>query len=333
MEKLKFPTPGLSSRQVNSKLQTKKFGKIGVLMGGPSSEREISFKSGKAVLEALINAGVNAVEIDINSDSICDNLALLRAARIDCAFIALHGHFGEDGKIQGILDELKMPYTGSGAMASRLAMDKIASHKIFQEGGLKLPRFKIIGKTFKDIGLDTLKKEIGFPMVVKPAAHGSSIGLSIADTEQELGEALNLAFNFDTNVLIEEYISGREITVGILDETALPVIEIIPKNRFFDYESKYTAGFTQYILPACLDEKLAKSIQEDALKAHKLLGCFGCSRVDFILDKENNAVILEINAIPGLTGTSLLPKAARIAGIDFPQLCLRLIELAYEKKQ
>jgi D-alanine--D-alanine ligase len=301
-------------------------------MGGPSSEREISFKSGRAVLEALKDIGLDAIEIDIHTDDICGNLASLRNSKIDCAFIALHGYFGEDGKIQGILDELKIPYTGSGASGCRLAMDKISSHKIFQENGLKPPRFKILTRAFDKKELASLEKELGFPLVVKPANHGSSIGLSIIDKEDELEDALNIAFNFDHNILIEEYIPGREITVGILDELALPVIEIIPKNRFFDYESKYSTGATQYIIPAKLEEKLTQHVQAVALKAHKLLGCFGCSRVDFILDKENNPIVLEINAIPGFTATSLLPKAAKTIGIDFPELCLKLIELAYEKK-
>ncbi len=175
--------------------------------------------------------------------------------------------------------------------------------------------------------------QLSFPLVVKPATQGSSIGLSIVDTKDGLAKAVETAFNFDTRIIIEQYIEGREVTVGILDEKALPVIEIVPKKRFFDYEAKYQSGMTDYVVPAKLQEALAKKIQDAGLSAHKLLGCFGCSRVDMILSRENIPVILEVNTIPGFTTTSLLPKAARAVGIEFAQLCLKLIQLAYAKAQ
>lgn len=304
----------------------KQFGRIGVLMGGPSSEREVSLKSGKAVYEILKQLGLQAVAIDIQTDNLKENISLLKSYKINCAFIALHGRFGEDGQIQALLDSLKISYTGSGAQASRLAMDKIASHKIFGAHGLSVPRYKVLEKTDR-IVCDNLI----FPLVVKPATHGSSIGLSIVDKNEELDKAMDLAFGFDEKVIIEEYIRGREVTVGILEEKALPVIEIVPKKRFFDFEAKYQPGLTEYIVPANLEEGIAKKIQESALLAHKLLGCFGFSRVDMILSQDKIPFVLEVNSIPGLTPMSLLPKAAKIAGIEFGQMCLKLIELAYEK--
>jgi D-alanine-D-alanine ligase len=310
------------------KEEINKLGRIGVLMGGPSSEREISLKSGKAVYESLKGASVDVVAIDILTDRRNDNILLLKNARIDCAFIALHGKYGEDGSIQEILEELRIPYTGPGVEASRLSMDKVASLEIFERHSLYVPRRVTLDKNYPI-------KNINFPLpwVIKPATHGSSIGLSIVDSKSELNEALRVAFSFDDRAIIEEYIAGRELTVGILDETPLPVVEIIPKKRFFDYEAKYKSGMSDYIVPADLPAGVAESVQEAALKAYKKLGCSGCSRVDFILNKDDRPYILEINTIPGFTETSLLPKAAKSAGIDFLHLCLKLVRKAYEKTE
>ncbi|MDD5166278.1 MAG: D-alanine--D-alanine ligase [Candidatus Omnitrophica bacterium] len=310
------------------KSKENKFGRVGVLMGGPSSEREISLKSGKAVYAALKESGIEVSAIDIQTDNVEENIRLLKSKKIDCAFLALHGRFGEDGSMQQILEDIKIPYTGSGVSASRLAMDKIASRKIFQDHGLKVPQYEVV-KGNADWEMDS---DFVFPLVVKPATHGSSIGLSIVDKKEYLEEAVNLAFSFDHKVIIEEYIEGREVTVGILEEKPLAVIEIISKRRFFDYEAKYQAGMTDYIVPAKIEKKLSGKIQDIALLAHKLLGCSGCSRVDIILDKYNIPFVLEVNTIPGMTETSLLPKAAKIEGISFNALCIKLIRLAYEKK-
>ncbi|MGE5197511.1 MAG: D-alanine--D-alanine ligase [Deltaproteobacteria bacterium] len=311
-------------------MEKKKFGRIGILMGGPSTEREISLKSGKAVCDSLIRAGLDAVGIDISTDSAQENARLIKSCDLDCVFIALHGRFGEDGQIQGILDGLNIPYTGSGAPASKLAMDKVASLGIFEINGLKVPRYRVLEMISYNPNWK-MHARLRFPLVIKPATHGSSIGLSIVDDPKELDKAVDLAFSFDPRVIVQEYVAGRELTVGILDDRALPVIEIIPKKRFFDYEAKYQPGMTDYIVPAQLEEETAYRVQRVALAAHGLLGCFGCSRVDMIIDKDEDAYLLEINTIPGLTQTSLLPKAAKVAGIDFVQLCLTLIELAYEK--
>jgi len=308
----------------------KRAGKIGVLMGGPSTEREISLKSGQAVYESLQEAGCDVVAIDIKSDSIEEGVKIIKAKEINCAFIALHGRFGEDGQIQRALDDLGIPYTASGASASELAMDKIASREIFKKNGLAVPTYRVFEGT-SDQAPDIAVQGFIFPLVVKPATHGSSIGLSIVDNREDLSGAIDLALSFDARIVIEEYIKGRELTVGILEEEALPVIEVVPKRRFFDYQAKYQTGMTDYIVPAQLPDSISEKTQQAALAAHRSLGCYGCSRVDIILSQDNVPFILEINTIPGLTSTSLLPKAAKILGMDFTQLCLKLINLAYEK--
>jgi len=311
-------------------MEIKDFGRVGVLMGGPSSEREISLKSGKAVLCALKDSGIDALGIDIITDNKEENIRLLRSYNLDCAFIALHGRFGEDGAVQEILEQADLPYTGSGVKASRLAMDKIGALRIFRAGKLYVPRSHFLERPAYNKNND-FKNDLGFPLVIKPANHGSSIGLSIIELEREIPAAIQLAFQFDERIVVEEYISGRELTVGVLDEKPLPVIEIVPKHKFFDFEAKYQAGLTDYIIPAPLKKEIAENVQQAALQAHKLLGCFGCSRTDIILSKDNLPFVLETNTIPGMTATSLLPKAAKILGIDFNQLCLKLLELAYEK--
>ena len=302
------------------------FGKIGVLMAGPSLEKKISLKSGRAVCAALKKGGFKVIPVIIKTDRVEDNLRLLKLKRIDCAFIALHGRFGEDGGIQKILESLKIPYTGSKVKASCLAMDKIASRKIFLRHGLKVPASKVLKKDSYN-GMDL--SELNLPLVVKPATHGSSIGLSIIDQLEDIPQAINLAFTFDKRIIIEEYIKGRELTVGILEEEAMPVIEIVPKRVFFDYQAKYKKGLTDYIVPAKLNPLVASRVKRAALSAHRLLGCFGCSRVDIILNERQEPFILEVNTIPGLTETSLLPKAAKKIGIDFTSLCLKLIKLAH----
>ena len=209
-------------------------------------------------------------------------------------------------------------------------MDKIASRQIFDLHGLNVPRSEILYKAAYRAESSSVNR-LGWPQVVKPAQHGSSIGLSIVTEKKKLKKAINLAFDFDERIIIEEYIAGRELTVGILAEKALPVIEIIPKNYFFDYDAKYHAGVTEYVVPAKISENTACKVKKAALTAHKLLDCFGCSRVDIILDKKNTPFVLEVNTIPGLTATSLLPKAAKCVGKDFKALCLELIRLAYDR--
>ncbi|MCG2712371.1 MAG: D-alanine--D-alanine ligase [Candidatus Omnitrophica bacterium] len=300
--------------------------KIGILMGGFSSEREVSLKSGFAVEKALSSLGYQVSIIDFNN--VPELYRKLRSIKADCIFNALHGRFGEDGGVQEILDEFKIPYTGSGVRASVLAMDKIASRKIFAANQIPVPEYQVFDKkTLKSHGLN-----LEFPVVVKPVKEGSSIGLSIAEDPAALFIALKNAFAFDNEIVVEKYINGREITVGILEDNPLPVIEIVPKNKFYDFQAKYTPGMCDYIVPADLPLDTACFAQATALKAHKLLGCRCFSRVDIILDSGGCPVVLEVNTIPGFTATSLLPKAAAACGIDFPRLCRMMIVSALKLK-
>ena len=322
-------------------------------MGGLSSEREVSLKSGKAVLEALKFKNLEAVAIDIKGQDRNYVKDLLLSYDINLAFLALHGAFGEDGKLQAILEEIGIPYTGSGLRASELAMDKIASRKVFEAGGLNTPKYCLLDKNHKNIRdfMALSSRKIGiptesgqgrgkaippdkiFPLVIKPASGGSSIGLSIVDEPQTLREAIETAFKYDRRVIAEEYIEGREMTVGIFEDAPLEAIEIKSKRRFFDYQAKYGPGQTEYIVPAPVSWEVMGLLKETALKAHNLLGCSFFSRVDIILDKTNKPFILEVNTIPGFTATSLLPKAALAKGIAFPDLVARISEAALSAGQ
>lgn len=309
------------------------FGRIGILFGGPSREREVSLKSGKAVSKSLKQEGLDVIALDITTDNAEENARLITASAIDCAFIALHGYYGEDGRIQELLDTLEVPYTGSGSAASRRAMDKVASRKIFERHGLNVPRYTVIARrdVYQKSG-EELYGGLTAPVVVKPAMQGSSIGVSIVKKKEEIPNAVDEALRLDERAIIEEYVSGRELTVGILAQEPLPIVEIIPEKGFFDFGAKYQKGRTEYVVPARLEEEIAKRIWEKAVLAHTLLDCYGFSRADMILNNNGEAVILEVNTIPGLTETSLLPKAAAAAGMGFTQLCIRMIELAYERQ-
>lgn len=297
------------------------YGRIGIFMGGPSAEREVSLRSGKAVLEALLSKRHNAKPVELDTVTKEE----LKSLDIDIAFIALHGSFGEDGQLQSMLEELNMPYTGSRVAASRLAMDKVASRGRFQRNGLSVPKCEVL----RNGANPNLK--FGMPIVIKPSAQGSSVGLSIVDCIDDLKGAINKAFEFGEEVIIEEYIEGKEITVGIMEDRPLPVIQIVPRRRFYDYVAKYTSGMTEYLVPAPLSKVECEAAQEAGLTAHKCLGCRSFSRVDMILNKENVPVVLEVNTIPGLTQLSLLPKAAWQAGIEFPELCEKMLESAFWK--
>ncbi|HOU35810.1 MAG TPA: D-alanine--D-alanine ligase [Candidatus Omnitrophota bacterium] len=307
------------------------FGKVGVLMGGPSEERQISLRSAAAVCESLKQQGLDVVPLDITTDDAVSNAALIRSSMIDCAFVVLHGRFGEDGTIQQILEDLQIPYTGSGVEASRRAMDKVVSQEMFLRAGLRVPEYVNVSRSAFERGA-VVKVPFALPWVVKPSRQGSSIGLSIIDSPDGLGAAIRLALETDDTAVVQQYIRGRELTVAILEGKPLPVIEIVTTRRFFDYEAKYQNGFTKYIAPALLDATAASLVQEAAIAAHRALGCTGYSRVDIILGEDRVPYILELNNIPGLTQTSLLPKAARCAGIDFNQLCIRMLGSIYEKK-
>ncbi|MBU4304271.1 MAG: D-alanine--D-alanine ligase [Candidatus Omnitrophica bacterium] len=301
--------------------------RIGVLMGGFSSEREISLKSGAAVVEALRGLGYEVLAFDFHTEE--ELAGLLQLNKVDGVFNALHGAYGEDGRVQALLESMNILYTGSGVRASRLAMDKIVSRRIFEDNGLFVPEYKVLGKDTAAVKIDS---SLGFPLVVKPVHQGSSIGLSIVDDFSSLPAAVNHAFRFDVEVIVEKYIKGRELTVGILEDNALPVIEVVPRNKFYDFQAKYTAGMTEYRVPAALSDNVTDVAQKTALTAHRVLGCRCFSRVDMILDAAGRVFVLEVNTIPGLTATSLLPKSAAACGIAFPQLCEKMVLSALESR-
>lgn len=303
--------------------------RVGVLMGGPSCEHDISVKSGTAVCRALGNKGINAVPLELVKASVLNGYKeqvteIIRSSNIDAAFVALHGEFGEDGHVQEILEELKIPYTGSRVKASRLGMDKIESKEIFRLSNIPTPRYRVVDHLVSE----SLIKELGLPLVVKPSDGGSSIGLSVVKLEKDFFDAVSKAFKYSDEVIIEEYVRGREITVGILGDKALPIVEIIPRTGFFDFEAKYKKGMTEYRIPADIDRESYITSQEIGLEAHRALGARFFSRVDMILNEANIPMVLEVNTIPGLTETSLLPKAAHAAGIDFDQLVFKILESA-----
>jgi len=297
----------------------KRYGRVGVLAGGPSNEREISLKSGKAVHDALIREGVDAIFLDVKNN-IYD---IIGKAKIDVAFIALHGKFGEDGTVQKILEEARIPYTGSGVEASRLALDKIASKKAFKKSAIPIPQYVVFEKN-KYLIDDA--KPLGMPVVVKPQFEGSSIGLSVVRESTFLKDALDKAFEYGDKIILEEYIKGRELTVGILDDKPLPVIEIVTKNRVYDYGAKYSDPETRYLIPAPVEKNIYENAQRLGSRAHEALGCRMFSRVDMMLNDAGDIYVLEVNTIPGMTERSLLPKAAGELGYGFGKLCIKLIE-------
>jgi D-alanine-D-alanine ligase len=294
--------------------------KIGVMMGGLSREREISLKTGKAILRALLEKGYHAQAVDVGQDI----AEVLIREKIECAFLALHGRFGEDGTIQGMLELMRIPYTGSGVLASALALHKIMAKKLFLCEKIPTPSYEVVhweGTEKNRKGMISLS----LPVVVKPAREGSTLGVSIVRGEEELVSALEEAVQYDKEILIEEFMKGKEITVGILEDIPLPIIEIVPKSGFYDYRSKYTKGETEYIIPARISRENYLAAQEISLKAFNVLGCSGCARVDLMTDEEGNPFVIDVNTMPGMTETSLLPKAANYAGIPFQDLVERIL--------
>ena len=298
------------------------FGKVAVLFGGRSAEREVSLKSGAAVLAALLKSGVNAHAFD----PAAGNLQALKDEGFDMAFIALHGRFGEDGTVQGALELLGIPYTGSGVMASALGMDKWRSKLVWQAGGLPIPEYLMLDEQSKD---HEVVEKLGLPLFVKPANEGSSVGISRVKAKSELQAAYRQAAKHDSLVIAERSISGGEYTVAILGDVALPVIKIEPAGEFYDYEAKYLRNDTRYLCPCGLDDAQEKNMQRLAKLAFALIGGQGWGRVDFLTDVEGNMYVLEANTSPGMTDHSLVPMAAREAGISFEQLVLRVLELAH----
>lgn len=318
----------ISNRFKNISIREKKNSlKIGVISGGISSEREISLITGKNIYQSLLKSGYDAVFIDLKDDFYS------KLREIDLAFLAVHGRYGEDGTVQGLLELMKIPYTGSGVLASAIAINKIISKKILIYENIPTPEYielDYIGSEGLNKMVYVIEKKFDYPIVVKPNSEGSTIGVNIVQKKDQLKNAVEEAIKYDYKILVEEYIRGRELTVSIIgrEPVALPIIEIKPKSGFYDYKSKYTKNMTQYIVPAELNKKIADRISEMALRCHKALGCSGISRVDFMLDGNGNAYVFELNTMPGMTATSLVPKAAKVAGIDFALLVEIILDSA-----
>ncbi len=299
----------------------KKLGKVAVLMGGSSAEREISLLSGNGVLTALKEKGVDAYAFDPSIYSLFD----LPKEKFDRVFIALHGRFGEDGTVQGVLEALNIPYTGSGVMASALAMDKWRTKLIWLASGIPTPKYQLLTKEtdFKKV-LD----DLGLPLIVKPAREGSSIGVTKVRTASELLHAFDLAYRFDPLVIAEEFVEGQELTATIVGDDALPLIRIDAPEGAYDYQNKYFTDDVKYRCPSGVRAELEDEIRAMAMKAFRVLGCTGWARADIMLRADGRYGFLEMNTSPGMTGHSLVPMAARAVGMSYPDLCVRILSLA-----
>ena len=304
----------------------KAFGKVGVLFGGSSAERDVSIMSGTGVLAALQSQGIDAHPFDPGARS----LAELAAEKFDRVFIALHGRFGEDGTIQGALELLGIPYTGSGVMASAVGMDKIATKILWLKAGLPTPDYAVLdaGSDLKRIAAD-----LGLPLIVKPPHEGSTIGITKVSALEEFQAAYDLAASLDDAVLAEEFVTGREFTVAVLGQgasaRALPIVEIVAPQGNYDYQNKYFSDDTKYFCPAVLDEATSAEMQRIAVEAYRTSGCEGWGRVDVLLrERDNRPFLLEVNTSPGMTGHSLVPMAARAVGISYEALCVEILRSA-----
>ncbi|MBI5666141.1 MAG: D-alanine--D-alanine ligase [Nitrospirae bacterium] len=314
-------------------LATKK--RVGVLMGGLSAERDISIRSGLAVYQGLQELGYNVVLVDVGKDIV----DVIKKEKVKIAFLALHGGTGENGAMQGLLDVIGIPYTGSGVLASALAMDKEASKKIFMYHGLNVAPFVVVNQPVgarRRLAHASEKPTIDFPLpwVVKPCTEGSSIGVSIVKEESDLKAAVDKAFSFGPRVIVEKFIKGRELHIAVLGDRVLGGVEVRPSLEFYNYEAKYTSGLTEYIIPPEIDETVYENTKSMALKTFQALGCSGAARVDFIVEENSNTpYVLEVNTLPGMTTTSLLPKIAGSAGMDFNALIEEILRLAVKEKE
>lgn len=309
----------MKPRLINS---ADEFGCVAVLMGGAAAEREISLISGQAVYQALKESGINALAIDVKGSPI----EALANKKVDRVFNVIHGRGGEDGVLQGVLEVMKVPYTGSGVMASALTMDKLRTKLCWQGQGLKTPDWFLL-KEEKD--LDGCIERLGFPVIVKPAQEGSSIGMSRASNKKELIDALKLAKKFDCDVYAESWVKGEEYTVAVLADEALPVIRLETPNAFYDFEAKYKATTTQYHCPSGLPENREMQIKDLAVQACSTVGVKGWARVDLFIDEQGDAQLIEVNTVPGMTDHSLVPMAAKKAGMDFNELVWRILETSF----
>lgn len=295
-------------------MSARRFRKVGVLMGGPSSEREVSLRSGAAVANALRTAGYEVLEIDVKDRTVDI------PAGVEAVFVALHGEFGEDGEIQALLRAKGIPYTGSGPESSRRAFDKVLSKQVLINHDIPTPAFEVL--------TSGRERTLPLPVVVKPVRQGSSIGVHIVFDEADWPDALRDALSFDGQVLVESFIEGKELTVGVVGDQVLPVLEIRAPQGFYNYQAKYTKGVTEYLVPAPIPEDRAAACRELAARTFRALGCEGMGRVDFRMTPSGEVFVLELNNIPGFTETSLLPKAAKVARIEFPELCDRILNMA-----
>lgn len=305
---------------------------IAVVMGGPSAEREVSLRTGKAISKALKDKGYKIVDIDLIPEKFSEQLA---KANVDIVFNAVHGLYGEDGKLQGYLDMLGIPYTGSMLEASAIAMNKHVTKQLLSLANIPSPQGVFIDKSDNiDNCLDLINK-LNLPIIVKPNSQGSTIGVTIVKKIEDIENALKLSFEYSNEVLIEEFIQGKEYTVAVMlddkDIKVFPAIEIVPHSGAYDYQSKYTLGATTYICPAQINKQLSEKLQDYSKKAFSLLKCQGVARVDYMIDDKENIFVLEINTVPGMTETSLVPKAALAQGIDFAQLCEKILFSAKSK--
>ncbi|PHM61590.1 D-alanine--D-alanine ligase [Xenorhabdus ishibashii] len=302
--------------------------KVAVLLGGTSAEREVSLQSGHAVVAGLKEAGINAYSVDTKDFDVTK----LKEEGFNKVFIALHGRGGEDGTLQGLLEFLQIPYTGSGVMASALSMDKMRTKQLWQGAKLPISPYVVINslkfEQLNDLQLKEYVQELGLPLMIKPNLEGSSVGMTKVNEYAELRDALELAFKYDTNVLVEKWLFGPEYTVGFLGDEALPSIRIQVSNTFYDYDAKYISNQTQYFCPSGLSAEKEQELLDIALKAYKALGCHGWGRVDIMDDGKGNFYLLEANTSPGMTSHSLVPTAARQAGLSFSQLVAKILELA-----
>lgn len=297
------------------------FGKVAVLLGGKSAEREVSLMSGTAVLEALQRQGVDAHPFDTGTR----NLTEFAAGQFDCAFIALHGRYGEDGTIQGALDLMGVPYTGSGVMACALAMDKWRTKLVWRASGIPTPRFEILSA---ETNFSATAVSLGLPLIVKPAREGSTIGLTKVSSAEAVAAAYREAANHDSIVLAEQFVDGPELTTSILDDEALPLVRIVAPDGKYDYHAKYFSDQTRYFCPSGVDAGLEDRVKRISVDAFRILGCKGWGRVDVMIDADGEPWVLEANTVPGMTGHSLVPMAAKVAGLSFDQLVIRILEAA-----
>ena len=299
--------------------------KIAVLLGGTSAEREVSLQSGKAVLEALLNQGYNAHPIDPKEYPVAN----LKNDGFDRVFNILHGRGGEDGTMQGLLEQIGLPYTGCGVMASALTMDKMRTKMLWKAFGLPVAEMEVVTReTFNNLNSEEVVARLGLPLMVKPSLEGSSVGLTKVKTVEALKSAVEFALKFDNTILIEEWLAGDELTVPVLDGKVLPAIRIVPEGEFYDYQAKYISDNTQYFCPAGLTPEREQELELLVKRAYDAVGCRGWSRIDVMCDSKGNFRLVEVNTNPGMTSHSLFPKSAATVGISFEQLVVKILELS-----